>query len=416
MDPALYDLMWSVYREVRGTRPISIVSSYRSPKTNAMLRKASSGVAENSQHINGKAIDFFIPGVDLAVLRAAAMRHQVGGVGYYPTSGSPFVHLDTGNVRAWPRMTRAQLQRVFPDGRTMHLPVDGKPLSNEGYAYAQAQWKKCHSVPCGGPVTPTSAEVVYAAVSPDVAPIPAMPPRVRQGARIELASLGDAPTQRSVATLDISANSSAATDETAPFPVPRPARLTLAAASPQLPAGGTNALAALNSFATSAPADDARPELVTAYLGPDADAQNTLRTLIEDEATGSVGPVGGTGGLVLKGMFDDTFNALERSAAPKEMTAALANLVALRQPNPSISLREDIDLVAPELDHVNQTLVMPVLMTAPHFAALSETEGHLGKDTELGPLTGRLGFAPEAAYTLAYDRFQPTASLFVAAH
>src|SRR5690606_1366017 len=75
---------------------------------------------------------------------------QVGGVGYCPSSGSPFVHLDTGSVRAWPRMTRAQLQEIFPDGRTMHLPTDGKPLSQEGYQVALAEWKRCHAYPCNG--------------------------------------------------------------------------------------------------------------------------------------------------------------------------------------------------------------------------------------------------------------------------
>ena len=153
MDPALFDLLWEVYQEVGATQPYNIVSSYRAPKTNAMLRAKSSGVAENSQHMRGKAMDVFIPGVNLAKLRAAAMRHQVGGVGYYPTSGSPFVHMDTGNVRAWPRMTRAQLEKVFPDGKTLHLPVDGKPLSSSGRAYAQAQWTKCHTVPCDGKIT-----------------------------------------------------------------------------------------------------------------------------------------------------------------------------------------------------------------------------------------------------------------------
>ena len=129
MDPALFDILWEVYQDVGAKQPYNIVSSYREPKTNAMLRAKSSGVAENSQHMKGTAMDVFIPGVKLSTLRASAMKHQVGGVGYYPTSGSPFVHMDTGSVRAWPRMTRAQLKQVFPDGRTMHLPVDGTPLS-----------------------------------------------------------------------------------------------------------------------------------------------------------------------------------------------------------------------------------------------------------------------------------------------
>ncbi len=150
MDPRLFDLVWQVYQDVGASQPINVVSAYRSPATNAMLAKNSSGVADNSQHMRGTAMDFYIPGVPLAKLRAAAMKRQVGGVGYYPTSGSPFVHLDTGSVRAWPRMTRAQLKDLFPDGRTMHLPNDGKPLSQEGYQVAMNEWKRCHAYPCDG--------------------------------------------------------------------------------------------------------------------------------------------------------------------------------------------------------------------------------------------------------------------------
>src|SRR5687767_3111723 len=92
MDPGLFDLLWSVYQDVGASQPINIVSSYRSPKTNKMLASRSSAVADNSLHMKGKAIDFFIPGVNLGKLRETVMRHQVGGIGYYPTSGSPFVH------------------------------------------------------------------------------------------------------------------------------------------------------------------------------------------------------------------------------------------------------------------------------------------------------------------------------------
>src|SRR5690606_36808632 len=79
-------------------------------------------------------------GVSLASLRATAMKFQVGGVGYYPTSGSPFVHLDVGSVRAWPRMNRQELVKLFPDGKTLHIPTDGKPLP--GYEQAVADYKR----------------------------------------------------------------------------------------------------------------------------------------------------------------------------------------------------------------------------------------------------------------------------------
>ncbi|MVO94442.1 DUF882 domain-containing protein [Rhizobium leguminosarum] len=142
MDPRLLDLVWEVYKRSGGKDYIHIVSAYRSPTTNNMLRNRSrsTGVAKKSQHMLGKAMDFYVPGVKLSTLRALAMQMQVGGVGYYPTSGSPFVHLDVGNVRAWPRMSRQELARLFPNGQTMHLPADGRPLP--GYNQAIANYKK----------------------------------------------------------------------------------------------------------------------------------------------------------------------------------------------------------------------------------------------------------------------------------
>jgi uncharacterized protein YcbK (DUF882 family) len=136
MDRHLFDILWEVYRDVDGKKPIQIISAYRSPATNSMLRRRSSGVARFSQHMLGHAMDFYIPDVPLEQIRAAGLRLQRGGVGFYPTSGSPFVHLDTGSVRHWPRMTHDQLARVFPDGRTVHLPANGGPL--KGYELARA--------------------------------------------------------------------------------------------------------------------------------------------------------------------------------------------------------------------------------------------------------------------------------------
>src|SRR5215212_1608614 len=140
MDRHLFDILWEVYRDVDGKKPIQIISGYRSPATNSMLRRRSSGVARFSQHMLGHAMDFFIPGVPLEQIRAAGLRLQRGGVGFYPTSGSPFVHLDTGSIRHWPRMAPDQLARVFPDGRTVHIPSDGNPL--KGYELARADIEK----------------------------------------------------------------------------------------------------------------------------------------------------------------------------------------------------------------------------------------------------------------------------------
>jgi hypothetical protein len=75
--------------------------------------------------------------VPMGKVREIAMRLQRGGVGYYPTSGTPFVHLDVGSVRAWPRMSYDQLARLFPDGKTVHLPSNGQPLAR--YEEARAE-------------------------------------------------------------------------------------------------------------------------------------------------------------------------------------------------------------------------------------------------------------------------------------
>jgi uncharacterized protein YcbK (DUF882 family) len=140
MDRHLFDILWEVYRDVDGKKPIQIISSYRSPATNSMLRRRSSGVARFSQHMLGHAMDFYIPDVPLEQIRFAGLRLQRGGVGFYPTSGSPFVHLDTGSIRHWPRMNHDQLAKLFPDGRTVHVPSDGAPL--KGYELAKADIEK----------------------------------------------------------------------------------------------------------------------------------------------------------------------------------------------------------------------------------------------------------------------------------
>jgi len=141
MDPQLFDILWEVYREVGASQPIEVVCGYRSPATNAMLRarSRSSGVAEFSQHTLGHAMDFYIPGVSLEKLREIGLRLQAGGVGFYPTSGSPFVHMDTGTIRHWPRMTYAQLSRVFPDGKTVHVAADGRPMPRFAQALAEVE-------------------------------------------------------------------------------------------------------------------------------------------------------------------------------------------------------------------------------------------------------------------------------------
>ena len=102
IDPKLLDLLHELTGTLETDRPIHIISGYRSPETNQMLRErggSHTGVASQSLHMVGKAIDLRLPGVKLDDLRAAARSLKLGGVGYYPSSN--FVHVDTGRVRYW---------------------------------------------------------------------------------------------------------------------------------------------------------------------------------------------------------------------------------------------------------------------------------------------------------------------------
>ena len=137
MDPHLFDIVWEVYRESGSREPIDVLSGYRSPQTNAMLRRRSRQVAQYSQHMEGKAIDAHFTDVSTARIRDITMRMQSGGVGFYPTGMTPWVHIDSGSVRYWPRMSRDALARLFPDGKTVFIPADGQPMP--GYELARAE-------------------------------------------------------------------------------------------------------------------------------------------------------------------------------------------------------------------------------------------------------------------------------------
>lgn len=99
IDRGLFDLLYELRRRLDTNAPFQIISGYRSPETNAMLRNVSLGVAKNSYHVKGMAIDIRVPGRDLRTLQRTALRMRAGGVGYYPKSD--FVHVDVGPVRRW---------------------------------------------------------------------------------------------------------------------------------------------------------------------------------------------------------------------------------------------------------------------------------------------------------------------------
>ena len=99
VDPKLLDLLVDLQGRLHTHAPFEVLSGYRSPQTNAMLASLSDGVAQNSLHIEGQAVDIRVPGRGLHHVRAAAVSLRGGGVGYYPHSD--FVHIDTGRIRYW---------------------------------------------------------------------------------------------------------------------------------------------------------------------------------------------------------------------------------------------------------------------------------------------------------------------------
>ena len=119
MSPRVLDVLWEVYRNTGASGYIHVICGYRSPATNSMLRSRSRGVAKQSQHMLGNAIDYYIPGVKLKTLRNAGLALQAGGVGYYPSSGSPFVHMDIGRVRTWGPTSPAEVAAAVRGGKRM---------------------------------------------------------------------------------------------------------------------------------------------------------------------------------------------------------------------------------------------------------------------------------------------------------
>lgn len=99
IDPGVMDILWEIQQVSGNNNAYEVISAYRSPETNKLLRKNSSGVARKSQHVLGKAIDVRLRGLETEKLRDIALELKLGGVGYYQRSN--FVHVDTGRVRRW---------------------------------------------------------------------------------------------------------------------------------------------------------------------------------------------------------------------------------------------------------------------------------------------------------------------------
>jgi uncharacterized protein YcbK (DUF882 family) len=265
MDPQLIDLLWEVHRETGSKEPIWVVCGYRSPATNSMLRSRSSGVAKFSQHMLGKAVDFYIPGVPLDQLRAAGLRAQRGGVGFYPTSGSPFVHLDTGSVRHWPRMPEAQLATVLAKGQlASHSASDprGTQIARGDISNSRKSIGFLAKLFGGGKDEEEDAETA-------AAPTPAKPaPRAVAAA-----------TAKPATTATASATDKAATEKVANVPMPaarpvKPATYQVASADsrPIAPPAGGFGLASTTSTPVLL-ASDMRPTAKPAIVAADDSAE-----------------------------------------------------------------------------------------------------------------------------------------------
>ena len=192
IDPHTIDLAWEMHEELGSREPINIICGFRSRGTNEMLRKTVGGQASQSQHITGKAIDITFPDVPLKRMRYSALVRERGGVGYYPTSGIPFVHVDTARVRSWPRLPRYELALVFPSGHSQHQPADGGPITPSDVRVAQEKYHdlavqiaEFHDVR-KGLKTPTL--VALASATPAPAPAPSAPASLR-APRFAVASL-----------------------------------------------------------------------------------------------------------------------------------------------------------------------------------------------------------------------------------
>ncbi len=254
MDPELVDLLWEIHNELGSKEPIHIISGFRSRATNDMLRASVGGQASESRHILGKAADVHFPDVPLNKLRYSALIRERGGVGYYPTSAIPFVHIDTDRVRHWPRLPRHELALLFPTGVTKHQPADGSPLTREDFRVAKAKYgtlateiaafldfrtgSRTALADAGGKLTPAQERQVVALVkapAPLNDPLPQLlaPPRPVAKAppsianpslseRALLASLTGAPAPRLVREPQPAVRRTASLGGMAPMPEPAP--------------------------------------------------------------------------------------------------------------------------------------------------------------------------------------------------
>ena len=425
MDPKLFDVIWETYRETGSRQPILIVSAYRSPATNSMLRRRSRAVAEHSQHTMGKAMDMHYPDVPMSKVREIAMRLQRGGVGYYPTAGTPFVHLDVGSVRAWPRMSYDQLARLFPDGKTVHLPSNGGPLARYQEARAEIEARGSSTISIGG----GSSRGFFASLfgGGDEDSRAAATPGRRAGSRLARATPTDeddgseiqTPSQRRGVETLARAQRNLPRGETT---MGTPAQVAsvespglIAPAPPRRPAELTNAAPATGAV-PSVPLPPVRP-LALAALGPDRQNGPANARGAKDPFAGLLARAASLPEVITQGIdapqsADGEFAVLayapetrvgEPARPPlagvvaRSATPALAQPIGLR----SASVRRKPQLVAARLDRSNF-----VSITSPHDLS------HTMPQTQLGSATGLRAAAQVDATDLVFSTSAPLTTRF----
>jgi uncharacterized protein YcbK (DUF882 family) len=296
MDPQLYDLVWEVHRQSGSEQPIQVVCGYRSPKTNAMLRRRTNGVAQHSQHMLGKAMDLFMPGAVLEEVRNIGLRLQRGGVGYYPHSGAPFVHLDVGPVRHWGPIPAEAVARAMSGAHV------ASAATSQNTATSQLSTPQPSTSQVSKSAGPVSEAMAFAAADKRSASAPTQPSSraARAHGKSAPAAVEDdedeaadaataaAATQRSASAARRNAGAfTLASAESRPVPAARPVRtqpsqivapITLVEAAPAAVASAPVKRQDW-AYATEAPRP---PEPVTGVSRADDDVTATMRTADND--------------------------------------------------------------------------------------------------------------------------------------
>jgi uncharacterized protein YcbK (DUF882 family) len=418
MDPKLFDVIWETYRESGSTQPIQVVSAYRSPTTNAMLRRRSKAVAENSQHILGKAMDMHYADVSMSKIREIALRLQRGGVGYYPTSGIPFVHLDVGNVRYWPRMSYDALARLFPDGKAVFLAADGRPLPHYQEARAEiAAARGNEPVPSVAPAQPKNffAMLFGGGDNQGSAPAPAPQPRAQtasfgraaeseptasvQPAVAPITTDKQQKTAARVASLDERKSDGGLVLQAGAPGQPQPGAETATDLRPApLPPHRPIELAALTADAAQVPLPPARPAPEASGVTPLLRAANVPAVITQGSsmpvARSPAGAALAYAASMTDGAATPTIQAVRTPASPRP--AALAPAVGLR----AAMLQKPVEFVAARLNPSNfSALVAPTPMA------------RTTSESELGATVGALRSA--ARFSVAQLVFGPPSPVTV---